>query len=98
MQSILVLFSELLGLYVYVLVAAVVLSWAISFNVINTRNSFVYQLGGFLNSATEPVLRPIRNLLPPLGGLDVSPLIAIFAIYFIRDLLCRSFEACGFRF
>jgi YggT family protein len=96
MQSVLALISEVLGAYVWVLLAAVILSWLISFNVINTRNQFVYQVGGVLNALTEPVLRPIRQLLPPMGGLDLSPLILIFAIYFIRDVLCRNFGACGF--
>jgi YggT family protein len=98
MQSIVTLISELLNIYSWILLAAVILSWLISFNVINTRNQYVYQIGSMLNAATEPVLRPIRRLLPPMGGLDISPLIAYFGILFLRSLMCEYFGPCGFRF
>ncbi len=98
MQSLVSIVSYILGLYGWVLLAAVILSWLISFNVVNTRNQFVYSLGSALNAVTEPVLRPIRRLLPPMGGLDLSPLIAYFAIMFLRSLMCEYFGPCGFRF
>ena len=64
----------ILQLLVWVIIIQVVLSWLVAFNVINTRNSFVNQIGGFLYRATEPALRPIRNMLPSLGGIDISPM------------------------
>ncbi|MCC6890832.1 MAG: YggT family protein [Hyphomicrobiales bacterium] len=76
--------SFLLTLYVYVLVAAAVMSWLLAFNVVNPRNQFVGMVGEFLYRITEPVLRPIRNVLPSFGGLDLSPLVVIIIIWFIQ--------------
>jgi YggT family protein len=76
--------SFLLTLYIYILVAAAVMSWLIAFNVVNPRNQLVSTVGEFLYRITEPVLRPIRNVLPNFGGLDISPLIVIIIIWFIQ--------------
>jgi YggT family protein len=81
------LLNTVITIYIWVLIASAILSWLIAFNVINTRNRFVYQLGDFLYRATEPALRPIRNVLPNLGGLDLSPLVLILVLFFVRDLL-----------
>ena len=59
----------------------------IHFNVINTRNPFVYRLGEFLYRITDPALRPIRNVLPTFGGIDLSPVVLILALVFVRDLI-----------
>ena len=80
------LLDAIISIYIWLLIASVVLSWLVSFNVVNTRNRFVYVVGDFLHRATEPVLRPIRNLLPNMGGLDISPIVLILALYFVRDL------------
>jgi len=79
--------SYLLTLYIYILVATAVLSWLIVFNVVNPRNQFVHMLGEFLYRITEPVLRPIRNVLPNLGGIDVSPIVVILIIIFIQEVV-----------
>ncbi len=79
--------SLLLTLYVYILVAAAVMSWLIAFNVVNPRNQFVAIVGEFLYRITEPVLRPIRNRLPNMGGLDISPIIVILLIWFIQIVI-----------
>jgi YggT family protein len=79
--------SMLLTLYVYVLIAAAVMSWLVAFNVVNPRNQLVRGIGEFLYRITEPLLRPIRNLLPNLGGIDVSPVILILIIVFIQSVL-----------
>jgi YggT family protein len=76
--------SLLLTLYIYILVAAAVMSWLIAFNVVNPRNQFVAMVGEFLYRVTEPVLRPIRSVLPNMGGIDISPLIVIVIIWFIQ--------------
>ena len=81
------LFNTVVSIYIWLLIASVVLSWLVAFNVINTRNQFVYTVGDFLHRITEPLLRPIRNVLPSLGGIDVSPLVLILALYFVRDLV-----------
>ena len=79
--------SYVLQLYVYVLIASAVLSWLIAFNVVNMRNQFVAMVADFLYRITEPALRPIRNLLPNLGGIDISPVILIFIIIFFRYVI-----------
>jgi YggT family protein len=79
--------SLLLSLYIYILVAAAVMSWLIAFNVVNPRNQFVAMVGEFLYRITEPVLRPIRNVLPNLGGIDISPIIVIIIIWFIQIVI-----------
>jgi YggT family protein len=81
------LIDTVLELYIWVVIASVILSWLVAFNVINTGNSFVRQVGEFLHRVTEPVLRPIRNVLPNLGGIDVSPVVLILLLVFARRLL-----------
>ncbi len=87
MTALLILIDTVINLYIWVLIIWVVLSWLIAFNVVNTRNRFVYSLGDILNRLTEPVLRPIRRVLPNLGGLDISPVVLILLLYFLRNLL-----------
>ena len=76
-----------LQLYIYLLVAAAVLSWLIAFNVVNTRNQFVGMVADFLWRITEPALRPIRSLMPSLGGIDISPVILILIIILIERVI-----------
>jgi YggT family protein len=76
-----------LDLYVWVLIISAVLSWLIAFNVINTHNRFIYTVSDMMYRLTEPVLRPIRNVLPNLGGLDLSPIVVILVIMFAQRLL-----------
>ena len=78
-----------LQLYVWLLIAAAVVSWLIAFNVVNTRNQVVAMLADFLYRITEPALRPIRNLMPSLGGIDISPVILILIIYFLEQVIIR---------
>ena len=78
-----------LQIYVWLLIASAVLSWLIAFNVINTRNQFVSTVWDSLYRVTEPALRPIRERLPNLGGLDISPIILLLIIYFIQSVIIR---------
>jgi YggT family protein len=80
------LLDTVIRIYIWLLLASVVLSWLVTFNVVNRHNRFVYVIGDFLHRITEPVLRPVRNLLPSMGGIDISPVIVILALYFLRDL------------
>jgi len=89
MRSILYIILVVLDIYIWLLIAAAVLSWLIAFNVINTRNQFVAMVGDFLYRVTEPVLRPIRNMLPSLGGIDISPVVLILIIILIKDIIVR---------
>jgi YggT family protein len=84
MRALFLVIDLALLLYIYLLVAAAVLSWLIAFNVVNTRNQAVAMVGDFLYRITEPALRPIRNILPDLGGIDISPVILILIIIFLR--------------
>ena len=84
MRALFLVIDIALQLYVWLLIAAAILSWLVAFNVVNTRNQFVAMIGDFLYRITEPVLRPIRNLLPAMGGIDISPIILILIIIFIR--------------
>ncbi len=68
------------------------LSWLVAFNVVNTRNPIVAQIGDFLYRITEPVLRPIRAMLPNLGGIDISPVILIIGLMFLRQLVFWLFS------
>jgi YggT family protein len=76
-----------LQLYTYLIVASAILSWLVAFNVVNTRNNFVRSIWNFLDAVTEPALRPIRKILPNLGGVDISPIILILLIIFIQNLI-----------
>jgi YggT family protein len=76
-----------LELYIYLLIASAILSWLIAFNVVNTRNQFVAAVAEFLYRITEPLLAPIRNIMPNLGGLDISPIILILIIVFIEKVI-----------
>ena len=76
-----------LQLYVWLLIASAILSWLIAFNVVNTRNSVVAAIWDFLYRITEPLLRPIRNLLPYMGGIDLSPLVLILIIFLIQRVI-----------
>jgi YggT family protein len=89
MRSILYIILLILDIYIWLLIAAAVLSWLIAFNVVNTRNQFVAMVADFLYKITEPVLRPIRSVLPSLGGIDVSPVVLILIIILIKDIIVR---------
>ena len=79
--------SYLITLYTYVIIAAVVMSWLIGFNVVNAHNPFVRSLWQALGMVTEPLLRPIRRILPNMGGLDLSPLILLLACFFVQSVV-----------
>jgi YggT family protein len=87
MRALLDVIVMLLRLYIYLLIAAAVLSWLVAFNVVNTRNSVVAMVGDFLYRITEPLLRPIRNMLPSLGGIDVSPVVLILIIILLEKVI-----------
>ena len=78
-----------LNLYMWVVLIGVVLSWLVAFNVVNTSNRFVYMVGDFCYRATEPLLGRIRAFLPNLGGLDLSPVVLILGIIFLKEVLIR---------
>jgi YggT family protein len=76
--------NYLIELYKYIIIASVILSWLMAFGVVNPYNRFVRSLGEALAAVTEPILRPIRNALPDMGGLDLSPLVLLLGLIFIQ--------------
>jgi YggT family protein len=89
MRAVLDVVMLALQLYVWVLIVSAILSWLIAFNVVNTRNQFVATVWDMLYRVTEPALRPIRNMLPNLGGIDISPIILLLLIFFIQSVITR---------
>ena len=89
MRAVLDIILLVLQIYIWLLIAAAVLSWLIAFNVVNTHNQVVAAIAEFLYRITEPLLRPIRSLLPNLGGIDVSPVILILIILLLENVIVR---------
>lgn len=87
MISILQLIDLILNIYTWIIIAVVIVSWLVAFNIINGHNDIVRQIRYALHRITEPVLGPVRRILPDLGGIDISPIIVLIAIWFIRSLL-----------
>jgi YggT family protein len=81
------LISTLIWTYIYILIAAAVMSWLVAFNVVNYHNPTVRMIGNFLYQVTEPALRPLRAILPSLGGIDISPVILIIGLMFLERLI-----------
>jgi YggT family protein len=87
MNPFLWLVDTIITLYIWILIGSAVLSWLVVFNVVNTRNPIVKSVGDFLYRVTEPALRPIRNVMPNLGGIDISPVILIIGLLFLKQLI-----------
>jgi YggT family protein len=85
------LIGEIIHLYILAIIISAVISMLISFDVINARSRFVYTVDDFLKRLTEPVLAPIRRFLPNLGGIDISPLVAILLLEFLDRLLASLY-------
>ena len=92
MTSIVILISQIIEIFIWLLIVQAILSWLIAFGIINTSSNFVNLVRNFLYKVTEPLLKPIRSILPDLGGVDVSPLILIIVLIFFRNLI---FEYSG---
>lgn len=80
------LIDKILTFYTFVIFAMVIMSWLIGFNVINRHNRFVDTVWRMLVSLTEPALGPIRRMVPSLGGLDLSPLVLLFGVWFLQQM------------
>ena len=95
MIPLLLFIDYLRSLYTWVVIASVIFSWLIAFNVINPYNQFVRSVWQALGAVTEPILRPIRRMLPDLGGLDLSPVVLLLGIFFIRSVVIRGWIIDG---
>ena len=87
MRALLEVIQIALTMYFWIVIAMAIFSWLVAFNVVNTRNPVVHMIGDFLYRITEPALRPIRNMMPNLGGIDISPVILFLIIIFIRYVI-----------
>ena len=80
----------ILNLVTWVIILSAILSWLIAFGVVNMRNDFVRTVYDVLSRITEPLLRPIRSILPNLGGIDISPIVLLLIIFFVRSFIAND--------
>jgi YggT family protein len=91
MNSLLILFNQIVQLYIWVLIINAIASWLVAFNVINVSNRFVYSILEISYKLTDPPLRFIRNYIPNLGSVDISPVILILGLVFFRNFINEMF-------
>ena len=91
MQSLLILFDNLISFFIWILIINVVLSWLIGFSILKAQNKFVYMVYEFSYKITAPPLNIIRRYLPNFGSIDISPVLLIFLLYFVRNLIFEYF-------
>ena len=87
MEPILLLLYRIIDIYFYILIINIILSWLIAFNVVNTQNRLVVTILYATNRLTDPLLNPVRRILPNLGGIDISPIILVLCLLFIQDYI-----------
>ena len=87
MKSVFILFDNIVGLYIWILIINAVISWLVAFNILNTSNRFVYSLLDVSYKLTDPPLNFIRKYLPNLGSIDISPIVLILGLMFLRNLV-----------
>ena len=90
MIALLMTISMILTLIWWIFLIMIIMSWLINFNVINTRNQFVATVWRVVNQITDPILKPIRRIVPPLGGLDLSPIIVFVIIFFLQTFIAND--------
>jgi YggT family protein len=91
MNSLIILFDQVINLYTWVLIVNVIFSWLLAMNIFNTQNRIIIAVYYGTKKLTDPLLNPIRNFLPNLSGIDISPVVLILILYFIRNLLFEYF-------
>ena len=96
MNSVLNLFNDIVNLYIWVLVINAILSWLVAFNILNTGNRFVYSVLEFSYKLTNPALNLIRRYLPNLGSIDISPVILILGLNFLRNFIIEILTSAPF--
>ena len=95
MNPFLWLILTVIKIYFWIILATVILSWLVAFNIVNRSNPFVRQIGIALERLTEPLLRPIRRFLPDLGGIDLSPIVLLIGMQFLGMLVTWAFFQLG---
>ena len=91
MKSVLILFDQAVSFYIWILIINAIISWLVAFNILNTNNKFVYSILDVSYKLTAPPLNYIRRFLPNLGSIDISPIVLIFALLFLRNLIFEMF-------
>ena len=91
MKSLLILFDNIISLYIWILIINAIISWLVAFNILNTSNRFVYSILDFSYKLTDPPLNYIRRFLPNLGSIDISPIVLILGLMFLRNLIFEMF-------
>ncbi len=91
MKSVLILFDQAVSLYIWILIINAVISWLVAFNILNTSNRFVYSILDVSYKLTAPPLNYIRRYLPNLGSIDISPVVLILVLLFLRNLVFEMF-------
>ena len=91
MKSILILFDNIVSLYIWILIINAIISWLVAFNILNTSNRFVYSVLDVSYKLTSPALNFIRRYLPNLGSIDISPVILILGLMFLRNFIFEMF-------
>ena len=85
------LFNTIVNFFILAIILSALMSWLIGFNIVNINNKLIYIIADFLNRLTEPFLSPIRRILPYLGGIDLSPVILILLLIFLKDLVNNNY-------
>ena len=96
MKSVLILFDNIVGIYKWILIINAIVSWLVAFNILNTSNRFIYSLLDVSHKLTDPPLNFIRRYLPNLGSIDISPVILILGLMFLRNLIFEMFAPAMF--
>ena len=91
MKSVLILFDNVISLYIWILIINAIISWLVAFNILNTSNRFVYSVLEVSYKLTSPALNFIRRYLPTLGSIDISPVILILGLMFLRNFVFEIF-------
>ena len=91
MKSVLILFDNIISLYIWILIINAIISWLVAFNILNTNNRFVYSVLDVSYKLTSPALNFIRRYLPNLGSIDISPVVLILGLMFLRNLIFEMF-------
>ncbi|MBT4889319.1 MAG: YggT family protein [Rhodospirillales bacterium] len=84
---------QIIDIYIWVVIIGIILSWLVAFNVVNTTNRFVYTVGDITHRLTEPALKPLRNMLPNLNGIDLSPMALILGLIFLQKIVVNVYNS-----
>ena len=85
------LFNNIVDFFIWAIILSALMSWLVGFQILNINNKLIYIIADFLNRLTEPFLSPIRRILPYLGGIDLSPVILILLLIFLKDLVNNNY-------